>query len=584
MDHNVLLEFKTNDAWLPHLLTDRIAHLLTNGPVETDKIKVELADNIVQSLREMPEHRSLTTSWNAMLKAIRSENPQQGRQERQELAKTAVLLRMLACAAKLEVDNRVDDGKKHKRDSASTNQSKEALSQALLKSLPGLVTSFKTDNMSMRSLTKLPQYLLPGIYSLSTRKNDFSSLVKNLCVVFLESSDEEVMNEIATSLSIFVQSDHARVADVKAQLKRVSTAMQDGLMELFAESDPENAASTPRKSKRKSSPRKRSGRRSDASTLGSSSMSSDAMFSNSKEVDVEHSVCLYLNRWRILLKHIPLSVLFETTEDEDENEVEGFCKAISEGLGKRLMDRRSIMDEGAENHTEAPRPAAIGPAWKADDPAIHTEVAKAVDVGLEVLLCIVAWNMEEVKTKQKENAQVGVVDEDSSVHPEELLVVRLRDGLAKLIGLCYEQFLEDVPGLVYSDEQDEFSSAVQISAGRVASDLRTLFPREWVAAKDPTLRALALTDDFHLIGGFVRYLETRKEDFVDADKDPKLANELTKDLLLPVARALTANWVYGNRKEAGIILSHLTGSGKLAAQTVHSLARLMKKVSMRRAH
>jgi cohesin complex subunit SA-1/2 len=551
---------------------DRIAHPLTDGPVEVDKIKIELTDHIVHSLREMPEHKSLTTSWTAMLKAIRSENPQQGRQEKEEVAKTGILLRILACAAKLEVGQEAEENsKRRKRDSATSNQTREALSQALLKTLPGLLTSFKTDQMSMRSLTKLPQYLLPEIYSLPTRKSDFSSLVKNLCVAFLESTDEESLLEISNSLSIFVQGDHARVSDVKAQLKRVSTALQDRLMELFAESDPDKeTSSTPNKGKRK-----RSSRRSDAS----SSMDSDGVFSNSKEADIEHSICLCLTRWRILLKKVPLSFLFDESEEDDENEVEGFCKTITEALGKRLVDRKpTIDDEADEGQTVGSRSAAIASVWKSEDLAIHSEVSHAIDTGLDVLLCIVSWKLADTTKSKQENAQLGVVDEDEDDAAGDLLVVRLRDGLSKLLGLCYEQFLEDLPGLVYSDEQADFSAAVQTSAGRVGSDLRTMFPREWSLAKDPTLRALALQDDSHLIGGFVRYLQSRGEDFEETDAGSKEEVALVKELLQPVARALTANWTNGNRKEAGVILSHLTGSGKLAGSTVHGMARLLKKV------
>ena len=505
-----------------------------------------------------------------MLKAIGSENAQHGRQEKEEIAKTGVLLRMLACAAKLEFGQDKEESRKgRKRDNALSNKTNEALSQGLLKTLPGLLTSFKTDHMSMRSLTKLPQYLLPEIYSLPTRKSDFTSLVKNLCVAFLESTDEETLFEICSSLSNFVQGDHARVSDVKAQLKRVSTALQERLMELFAESDPnKETSSSPSKGKRR-----RSGRRSDAS----SSNESEAVFSNSRETDIEHSICLCLLRWKILLKKLPVSFLFDESKDDDEDEVEGFCKTITEALGKRLMDRKPIVDdEGDEGQSIRTRSVAVASVWRSDDVTIHSEVAKALDTGLDVLLSITAWKLADIKLSKKENAELGVVDEETA--PEDLLVVRLRDSLSKLIGLCYEQFLDELPGLVFSDEQESFSASVQTSAGRVGSDLRTLFPREWSLAKSPTLRALALQDDAHLIGGFVRYLQSRGKAFQELDMGSPEEAAMVRSILLPVARALTANWTQGNRKEAGVVLTHLTGSGKLAASTVHAMARLLKKV------
>lgn len=54
---------------------------------------------------------------------------------------------------------------------------------------------------------------------------------------------------------------------------------------------------------------------------------------------------------------------------------------------------------------------------------------------------------------------------------------------------------------------------------------------------------------------------------------------LVHDLLLPLARGLTANWNDGSRREAGIVLAHITGSGSEAAHVVQVMARQLKKVS-----
>jgi hypothetical protein len=68
---------------------------------------------------------------------------------------------------------------------------------------------------------------------------------------------------------------------------------------------------------------------------------------------------------------------------------------------------------------------------------------------------------------------------------EDIAVLRIRDCLVNLLGLCFAQFLDDTDNLIYSYENVDFASSVQESAGRVASDLRTLFPREWLQAVDP---------------------------------------------------------------------------------------------------
>ena len=502
-----------------------------------------------------------------MLKAIRTESSKKSKLI-DETATTLVLVRFLACAAELEVGEAsgTDSITKRKRDSTPSNQVKESLSQALLTTLPGLLTSFTNDYMSMRSLARLPKYLLSDVYCLPTRKNDFSLLVKNLCLVYVASTDEEVLIQIVASLAALAQGTHARVADVKSHLKRMSSSLQERLMELFAESDPEKSSPE----KKKISSRKPAGRRSDASSRSGSV--SETAFSNSKEAEIEHSICWCLTRLKFLLKQLPLTLLFDEVEDGEENEVEGFCRTVSEALGKRLIDRKPILDDD-ETTSNTSRSTRLGSVWKSADPVSHREVAKAVDIGLDVLLIIVAWKVRFVEKEILDNAKAGVVDnEEVSDH----IVIRLRDGLAKLIGLCYEQFLEEQPGLVHSIEQEDFSMDVQSSAGRVASDLRTLFPREWSSATNPILRAFALLDDTHLIGGFVRYLNSRGEEFVEDDAADDVRR--TKELVLPIARSLTANWTEGNRREAGVVLSHLAGKGKITGQTVHIMARMLKKV------
>jgi len=451
---------------------------------------------------------------------------------------------------------------------AQSNQVKENLSQALLSTLPGLLTSFMNDGISMRSLARLPKYLLSEVYCLPTRKNDFSLLIKTLCQVYLSSTDEEVLIQIASSLATLADGKHARLADITSHLKRTSSSLQDRLMELLSESDPK--ASSPEK-RRDSRSRRRGGRGSDSSTA--TGTASDTVFSDSKETEIEHSICLCLTRLKYVLKQLPLQLLFDTTDDAEENEIEGLCRTISEALGKRLLDRKPIVDDD-DSAVDRSRSTKIAAAWKSSHPSAHVEVAKAVDVGLDVLLSVVAWKVRFAEKEILENAEAGVVDnEEVSDH----IVTRLRDGLAKLIGLCYEQFLDEQPGLVYSTEQEDFSTDVQASAGRVASDLRTLFPREWALAKNPVLRKFALVDDTHLIGGFVRYLNSRGEEFGDEESADDI--KLTKQLILPVARSLTANWTEGNRREAGIVLSHLVGKGKMTGQTVQAMARMLKKVS-----
>ena len=144
------------------------AHAMTQGRVPVDKIQVDLADFLVQSLRDMPEHRNLVTDWNAMLRAIKDDNAAATAHnvkagERANLAKQRILVRMLACAARTEVGSVAEDsflnrdtdpeiaiihGKKTsgpRKKAPSIGREHETLSVALLKALPNLLLQFKGD-------------------------------------------------------------------------------------------------------------------------------------------------------------------------------------------------------------------------------------------------------------------------------------------------------------------------------------------------------------------------------------------------------------------------------------------------------
>jgi hypothetical protein len=58
-------------------------------------------------------------------------------------------------------------------------------------------------------------------------------------------------------------------------------------------------------------------------------------------------------------------------------------------------------------------------------------------------------------------------------------------------------------------------------------------------------------------------------------------SSLVWELLLPLARGLTPNWLKGNRLEAGAALAHIVGSGVDAKNMVGSMSRIFKKVSFR---
>lgn len=53
---------------------------------------------------------------------------------------------------------------------------------------------------------------------------------------------------------------------------------------------------------------------------------------------------------------------------------------------------------------------------------------------------------------------------------------------------------------------------------------------------------------------------------------------LARDLLLPLVRSIAPNWKLGNRREAGMALAHVTGSGPETGKLVTAMSRVLKKV------
>ena len=53
---------------------------------------------------------------------------------------------------------------------------------------------------------------------------------------------------------------------------------------------------------------------------------------------------------------------------------------------------------------------------------------------------------------------------------------------------------------------------------------------------------------------------------------------LTHSLLLPLGQSLVVNRTEGNRREAGVALSHISGSGEESSRLISELCQLLKQV------
>ena len=153
-----------------------------------------------------------------------------------------------------------------------------------------------------------------------------------------------------------------------------------------------------------------------------------------------------------------------------------------------------------------------------DSPDILVAIGKSVEEGLELLLCVTAWFLASVEESESllvsnEDLTENVVDDGDDTFVEDHVVIRLRNRLLSLLELCFAQYIPS-PAECDDDEtsankrsissdQIAFADYVQLAAGKVTSDLRTLLPKEFSDAASPILRSFALLDDGRLIGAFV---------------------------------------------------------------------------------
>lgn len=140
------------------------------------------------SLRDMPEYKRLICDWSALLRALQGDERRTTTtsssnkvDQRLDTVTKRVLLRMLVTSVQLEVsdsaavativDPELTEARRAENESrqASTKRSKSAkkssstssheeLTLALLRALPGLLTSFKSETLVLQGLCTLPQY------------------------------------------------------------------------------------------------------------------------------------------------------------------------------------------------------------------------------------------------------------------------------------------------------------------------------------------------------------------------------------------------------------------------------------------
>jgi cohesin complex subunit SA-1/2 len=435
---------------------------------------------------------------------------------------------MLACATRLEVEavanpdflkwgldvDEIDACAEFHRDEKkkaikAKDLNHETLSIALMKALPHLLEKFKSDSIILQSLVCLPRYfgksaiylwlpfsmcfsyiilflVVPSVFSLPQRKNDFLALIKILSDIYLQTTDEVVLTNGARSIAYLCDGDHARSNDACAQVTKLVTELRDRICTHLSEREGQNSS--------KASSRRRSS-------------TENHVFS----IDTESALCNILDRARILSKKVDFSRFL----GDDFSSLEELCQFIAEGITRRLKAlqvARPIDDEETV--------ATCKERWETIDENIVYIIPSIIRSGLAVILNSTAWRMytslredgmmKESRTLNHKGYVTDSDDEDMTNVVDDHELLRLRNHLISLVELCYDQFVLDEDEC--SSLQVQWSNEIIEVAAQVGCDVRLLFMKEYIHAKSPLLHALAITDDSRLVGGYARFIRAKEQE------------------------------------------------------------------------
>jgi cohesin complex subunit SA-1/2 len=397
--------------------------------------------------------------------------------------------------------------------------------------------------------------------------------LKILTDIYLLSTDEQVMMNCARSIRFLSEGDHARSTEAKRGVKKLVSTIRDKVLEhLSSQQEETNDQNDKSKDAGRTSSRGKSERQGTGLLVHDSDDEDMLDDASSRKIDNETSLYLNLQRARILSWQ---GIYSNFLNSDDDSSVEDMCNFVANGLSYRLstfqVDSQLADDDDTADKTTDKR-------WDFSNDRIPCVTAGTVDEGLRFLLAVTAQKLGDTQNDEKLVLDDGIEiitnpdeeEEADEIEVDDHIVLRHRNRLLSLVDRCFQNFIDEDSGIEYTSAEKLWSTRIQESGGEIASDLRTLFPREWSNSSSSLLRSLAITDDSRLIGGYVRYLNTLQETNGD---DSNISS-----LLLSNARAVCANWKQGNRREAGLLLSHITSSDTRAVDIVEALFNLLKAI------
>jgi len=543
------------------------AHAISDGPIDAESAPVHLADLLIDSLRSLPAHASLPSNFPALLQAIHddsiattSEGNRAG--DKVDMVKQRVLVRMLCRGAAREVEgvsspeflryihpdllSQETTQKRRRRVTVEDTRRHEDLSKALASALPNLLAKFSGDNVVLGQILSLPPLILPGVYNLPSRKVEFVTLVKRLEDFFRKSHDRLILTRCAVSLGVLSSNGSARqdmarisiqknVDDLKKTIEEIMPLDEEGG---YAQGSPDTRRSTSISLIKKK---------------------------RSEKKPNEYALSHALTKLMLLSQRCEITDFFSSEEELLE-----FVDLVVEGTSARLslQKERGLIDTLVQTEEEV------------------LDISSGVESTLNFLLSCVAWKFYSLLNQEVEVDDIDTIENDETEKEAEeqeegdgteqdQMLLQIRTKLMTLLTACFDLLVPDMGE--EHDIQTSFFLKVQVCAHKVGCDLRTLFVKTLEDAANPKIRACALSEDASLIRGSVRFFRSQEEKLRGNELLDIEDAGIVRSLLLPLCRSLVTGWEMGNRREAGVILGHLTGSGQEAAALVAASSRALKR-------
>merc|ERR1711937_275578 len=121
-------------------------------------------------------------------------------------------------------------------------------------------------------------------------------------------------------------------------------------------------------------------------------------------------------------------------------------------MGKRLSDRRPTRNSQTKDDSTAVTAPTV---FQEQDSDVHEAVATTIHRALRVMLLIVSYELSDTLTERKEFEHAENYSDDIEINEYNFPILKLRDTLVKLLGLCFDQHLPNIEGVEYTNEQHD---------------------------------------------------------------------------------------------------------------------------------